>query len=596
MSERPDGGRMGSTVVQDAVSNNIFPDVGSLALSGGRVWLRSGFMFVNQDGTDVATEAYMCITKPPSNPKAACALFTDQSWFSYEPEYRSYLESYLVNGVKLPGHLLDRQLINTQTLQLWMKPEDALPELGKTYALVGHEGVSDEFDQAVNVQTVDFRIATYGVPGQSETYQRKIVTVGISKPLKYTFVGVPVTRDEPSSESGIIRETVVSNAAARIFGISTVIQEVSPGDYTLTIDDPFEQIVPASERETAHTNITAAGNSALLVAAGSSVSFTTSLELSTGQPLYLGQPSLPGTVRVEGSGYTLTEIGGQLYQGSTVVGLVDSAQGITSLVYGQAPFSGPKIVTFVPAGTNSMPLQTFSIPITEASRRKTYSIHLPFPPAPLSVTVDFLVGDWYRFYETGGGLLKGAKDEWGMAQIDSENTLTITLGDYPDVGSKIIVSAGSNAVTIDRSATSLQKAYFEWFLSQPITPGQLGIAWSFDGQSFTASDDLEGNIVIRNSSNVVFGSGKVVYSLKRVRLYPDVLPPKSTVFTFTNTPTVAATETIPVAMLLDGLNPIQFDLQHGDIVPRTVHLSISGMEMVEAPVYSPVTSSAIGGK
>ena len=585
---------MGTTVVVDAQSNNVFPDVGRVAQAAGRVWLTGMYAFVNQPtGRDKLSGAYVCLTKPPSNPNLSCAIFSTGSSFDYEPDFKSYVTSYLTAGARLQCHLMERQLKDTSSVQVWMRPSANFPEVGKTYILVGNEGLSDQFEQAILVEEVVYELpnglVTFYDSSTNKEYQRKIATLKFKGALRHTFIGPLVSQQEPASPQAVIRESVVSEGAARLYGIAQLTAAVEPNDYVLHLDTTKVAVVPASLKETIYANNTASNNQERLVpAASGKVEFTTALDFGPGITLSLGSPAVPGSVScVLSGGATLTETAGQLYSGGTVVATVDSLNGTVSPVANSPLYTGSKTWSFTPAGRQSAPSQSGSIKVTTANRGKAWIVHLPLPPTPLSVEVDYFTGgDWLSLIEIGDGLLGGINPKAGSGQIDSQNTLSLTLGFLPDADTYIIYRFGVKALTKTRSG-ALPKAFFEFTTDAAISPFGLTLTWNDGIDDRTATDDGAGNITGD-------ATGTVIYGQKRVRMYPTIIPPKGTSIRADITPRAKMTETFSLSTLAVNNNSVTFTLAHLPI-PKTVGVDYVGAQYAVPPVYDPGPSAdAVG--
>lgn len=581
--ERDDGGRMGTLVVVDNQSNNIFPDTGRIALAAGRVWLQGAYAFVNQAGLDTLTGAYMCITRGSNNPNVSYAIFSTGSSFDYEADYKKYLTSYLTAGGRLQCHLLERQLKDTSAVQVWMRESAPFPEIGKTYILIGDEGLSSQYEQAILVEAVEYAppngLRTYFEPGGQVEYQRKVATLKFKGGLRNTFYGPSVSRYEPVNPSAAIHETLVSEGAARLYGIARLTSPVEAGEYVLEVDAVSIPVVPASIRETIHANDSAAVVSDKLIAAADGYyEFHTSFDFGPGVNLYLGGPAVPGTLAgtVSGGAATLRAVGAQLLSGSTVVATIDSAAGIVTPVPNCPLYVGTKTWRFMPAGRSSAPSQSLAIKVTVANRGKAWLVHLPLPPAPMSVEVDYYAGDWFRLSEIGDGLLGGSNPKAGSAQITSDGDLIITLGLFPDPDTWIIIRFGTSAITKSR-AGSLPKAYFEFDLANAPSPGTLTLAWNDGIGNRTASADMQG---------ILGGDGTGWVRGKKVRLYPNTVPPKGAQVTAIATPRAQMSESIPLLTLIGGSAPVTLTLAQIPI-PGTVEMGFTEIKAVNPPAYSP---------
>jgi hypothetical protein len=575
-----EGGRMSGLEIVWGESNGLFPDVDEIAFAAGRVWLQKAFGFVDVLSDAVLFGAYVCITQPPANENVSATVFP-AGYFDFVQDHRAYLSSYLANGPRLRAWPLETQLKNTQSIQIWARPELPLPELNRTYVLIGDEGQPTQYEQAVVFTDMSHSVQTF--EENERTYQRRIITLTLAEPLRYTFYGPEVTRLDPFAPNATIRETVVAGAA-RLYGVATLTQEAAAGDYVLQVDRIDAQVVPASVHETNHAALTAAvRNDTLTPAAGGYVELETGLTFGPGVTLDLGSPAWPGSVSLQSGALTLQEVNGQLLSGTTVVATIDSGAGRITATPTAPTLTGLKTLRFRPAGVATAPMHCVAIKITEASRGTAFT--LPLKPSPVrnTVSIAYLAGDkWYELWGQADGTVAGADEAHGDAYLNSLDSLAMRLGYTPDVGSYVLITFGTAVMTKDRSADALGKAGFLIQTAQPFGPGGLAVAWG----DKTAQDDGEGGIT-GDATGEVLGPQSFI-------LRPNVLPPKGTQLTVTITPRATATETFAGSDVLDGTD-LAIDLAHGSVVPRSVRVSISGEITALPPAYYPVPVTPIMG-
>ena len=116
--------------------------------------------------------------------------------------------------------------------------------------------------------------------------------------------------------------------AAKYCGVVKTTQPIAIGDVAASVTSIFTQLVPSAQTETPLLDLTAGGTSEALVdSANGTVSYTTSVGFSAATILSVGNAIQPGTLSISVSGATLTDNGGQLMAGATVIGTVNYARG-----------------------------------------------------------------------------------------------------------------------------------------------------------------------------------------------------------------------------------------------------------------------------
>jgi hypothetical protein len=587
-SERATGGRMSGNPVVDGQTNNLFPNVATVDHWAGSVEIRKAFAFVDSNSTDELLRSFLVVTKPPTNPAATVAIFSTEDWFDFVGSHQAYLTNYLSTGQRLSWWPMGNQKKDSPILLLWGRLEATIPEAGKTYVITGDEGLPTEYSQAVQVTEVTYHTETFYDRNKDQDFNRRVALVRLAVPLRYTFAGTEPTLESPSSLNSTFRETIVADAS-RVYGVTALSDAISAGDYLLPVESIYAQVVPASIQETVAVDQTAAARSATLVpSAAGDVEFPFALDFGPGVNIHLGSPSAPGSVTITAGNATLTESGGQLYSGGTVIGTVDSETGIVSAVAGAPLYTGPKTVRFQPAASTAAPRQSASIAITPANRGKAFVLTLPSRPAAGSLLIAYMAGgQWYELRDNGDGTITGTNSAFGAAQLSALNTLSMSLGAPPDVGTRIMVWWGVDVYTLDRSAEVLPKAAIEITTAQAFPPGGLTLEWVVDSVAKSATDDGAGALTGD-------ATGTVDYASKQIVMRPTVLPPKGTPITVRITPTASAVESF-TDLVRNGSNQVEITLANGNVQPHSVRVRLTGLTIPYPPAYTPAPGNVVMG-
>ncbi|MDE1714948.1 hypothetical protein PWG14_20885 (plasmid) [Chromobacterium amazonense] len=567
------GGMMTGNVVVDGASNNLFDDISELDRTYGRVSLRKCFAAVRTALADTYFGSHVILDAPPADPRVSVTLFTSGSWNDKRANARDFVERYLARGGRWQGYLWERQLAGQRVIQIWQRERVELPAVGSVLCLVNDADKPSEVEQYVRITRVNAVIREFtqegGSSGQPITYRVRIVTCDISDPLRYDFIGAPVSPFDnvaQASSRAVILQTVVADAA-KYYGAAKLVRPAKLGDLRIRVESIFSQLVPSARAETPIVDVNAAGDSIALVKSGQALRFDYGAMLSPTIPLYVGGSILPGTLQITGPGYRLTDAGGQLLSGSAAIGAVDYARGVVSIVPGGSSYAGAKSVQFGPAGSPSRVMDTSSIDITLENRGFSYAMTLPVTPTPGSLLVSYMTqGRWYDLRDDGSGALRGEDASFGAGNINfGTGTVLVTLGALPDVGSVVLLSWATPTNYFNRAGLAVRRPAIEVTLERsPVQPGTLTITWPDGNATRTARDD--GNGAITGDA-----SGTIRYSTGEVRIEPAAAPLGGAVLSFQyqfGNPLRATFDSPSVGA--DGV--ISLSLPDGGIVPGSLEI------------------------
>lgn len=564
MLDTPEGGGAPTAeIIEDAVSNSLFPDISELDRAGGRVNLRKVHATVQSDNTDGYYGANMIVAEPPEDPLVNITLFTTDSTFDRREDAKSRIESYLAFGSPFGGYLFGNHLAGQMTVTLLDRTEASLPVVGATLVLIKGEGLTTEVSQFVRVTTV--AATTREFEDDKGTFTRQEITLGVSDTLRYDFAGFDATRFLPTEaqmqSKTRVRNTVVANAA-RYYGVTPIADAVTLGDFTVSAESIFTQLVPSAQVETPIADARLNQQSAALVAAGSALTINPIQIFDASHDMFVGGGILPGSLSVVRDGITLVDSGGTLLNSATLaqVGIVDYSNGVLSLT--TAPWGasgGVHTVVFTPATSPTLVTKSFGLPVTIVSQRLTWVTTLEAVPAKRSLQVSYRAqGRWYVLTEDGSGALRGTDSSYGIGSINfSTGTVSLTLGALPDVGSQILF-AWAPAVTAPKlslipnlasEASLVGKTYARLDIGVAIKPNTLAITWN-DGAARSAFDNGAGGLT-------GYATGTVDYATGVVLLVPTSAPAVNT------TIAVAITEATRASASVTSLTDMGANWQAG---------------------------------
>ncbi len=521
--DTPDGGgRMTGHVVVDGQSNNLFPDISELDRTYGRVSLRKSYVGVLTDSTDSYYGAHAIIADAPDDPRVSVTLFTTQSWTDRRDAAKDRVERYLARGVKWPGQLLERQLTGQRAISLLLRLSDPLPRVGQALVLVQDEAKPTEVEQYVRITRITTVEREFTVVDGSGTvkFTGIVATCEISDPLRADFEGPPPSIRDDITSKAVVRDTVVANAAV-YYGIAPTVIDTQVGDVRVQVPSLFGQLVPSAQSETPLVDLNAAGQAIPLLESGSgAVNYTTYGVVSSGKNLYLGNPCLPGSLKINGAGYEFIDVAGELKSGTNVIGTVDYARGLVSFKDGTPAFTGSFQISFRPAGAPIRVADTAAIAIAQENRGYAYTITLSPPPKPGALIVSYMAqGKWYDLRDRGDGAIRGTDSSFGAGTLDYvTGSIILTTGALPDANTAILFAWGTAASYFNRVAAPVSPPTVRHTVQHPgIVPGSLQIAWTDGTNQRLATDNGHG--VISGDAN-----GKVLYARGELVFRPNTLP------------------------------------------------------------------------
>ena len=276
------------------------------------------------------------------------------------------------------------------------------------------------------------------------------------------------------------------------------------------------------------------------IAGAAALALSTSINTTAGEVAtrYFGSGIARGSLSLVAGGATLVDDGnGLLVAAGGWTGTVDYASGSVSISR-STPYNGAVSGSAQPAASAASAGHTASTPIAVGNRGYNYVKSLLPPPAPGSISVDYMaLGKWYRLTDNGAGGISGGEGI-GTGSIDyATGSLIVTLGALPDVNTEIIFAwgtpahyeshVGSAVFTAPTIPIDIEDGALE--------PGQLSITWTAGGVTRTATDNGAGALTGDGTGTVNYASGKV-------RLVPGLLPDGATDVSVSYQQGLAATE------------------------------------------------------
>lgn len=240
----------------------------------------------------------------------------------------------------------------------------------------------------------------------------------------------------------------------------------------------------------------------------------------------------PGTLSAETPAGTLTDKGGQLMNGDTVVGTVRYDVG--ELAYLSGSISGQKAITFKPSVAILQINDSAAVAVTAENRSLNWSHTTTNEIAQGNVSVSYMAaGRWYTLVDDGTGVLRGSDSSFGIGQvIYATRTITLNCTVMPDVGSAVLFYWGAVQAYEDTTPAAQKSVKAAWLvipLNEVPQADGMKIEWEDGGGTCTATVEAGGAI-----TGALHGGGSVTGRLdvnaKEIVLKPTRLPPPDTQF------------------------------------------------------------------
>lgn len=556
------GGAMTGTVIIDGESNNIFEDISTLDRTYGAVHMRKVFPAVQVQNQDKYFGSHLIISKLPGDQKIGVNLFNTEDWFDRRPAAQTRVENYRAKGANYNGFLWATQWKDSKVVTIFQSEGAPIPGVADVLYLTQSNESQTQFIKIVKIEE-----EVQEFTDQQGTFRRRILSLEISQPLEYDFVGAQISRFDTITPPTTIKQTIVANAA-KYYSARPLAEAGSNEDLSVRVDTVYSQVIPSSQQELAITDADANGNvTALVKSAQGTVSFTSSTTFAANSVIYLGSACQPGTLSISHSGGTLVDDGGQVKSGSTTVGTINYALGTVTFSANSPTYSGSKTVSFEPAAAPVKIADTGMLAVTGANRGFVWTYNISPAPKPGSVQVSYrALGNWYTLYDNGGGGIFGQESGIGSGTINyATGTVSVTFSALPDADSEIIFTWARDARYQNRSSITPDPMKVKYQLAHTgIARGTLTVTWN-DGQARTLTADNSGNLTGD-------GTGTINHATGLLDFYPSTLPLGGTEFTVNYQYGNPLQQTFN-APVKDGNGDLVLDLGVSDLLENSLELT-----------------------
>ena len=588
MTDYPDGGGfMTAHEIVDGQINNVFLNISRVDRTVGNVSIMKCFMHVDTEDTEPYMGANVIISELVRDPHVRVALFTTENPGDVRADAVNRLESYTTLGPRAQFWLWGDQPAGSRSLLMFGPVSAELPKTGEVLCLFNNKGTLSEQYQYVRISKVTAKDQSFIIGGQTVT--RKVLTVEISDPLEFTVYGIEMMTNDAAPTSVY---TTIFSAAAKYYGVMHPTAPIAKGDTTIQVDSIYTQLVPTNQVETPLLGLTP-GDVGPIKQSGSTCAVN--FPSFTGSVLNIGQAFVPGTLALTIGGVQLSDNGNRiLMQGSNQAGTIEYSLGKITL---SGSRSGAVSATFDPGVAMSIVPHTLMIPVLPSSRGYNYVAILWPPPAPGTISVDYMAeGKWYRLRDDGQGLLTPDIENTGTGRVLYDiNQLALTTAALPDVDTPILIRWGA-AVEVIRlqGAVDIEVDPVQHTLTGdgPVDPGSLTITWPVGiDQTATATDDGTGRITGDAAGWINYGSREMEFT-------PTKLPVSGGEYTINHRKyphkthaASGATFALPDAPIKPGTLALDVALSIGGWT-HTYKLRDNGSGAMSAPGFSATLSQA----
>lgn len=512
LTDSDDGGGL---MVRDPLTgadNELFNPVSDQDRTIGRFSARSVHAAVRRPDAAKLGGAHVIISKPAKAGNVSHLLYRGVRYGERRKDIIKRIAAYAVYTIESKMTLLSTQSLGSRIVQAYQRTDEALPLVGDVYCLRQVKKGYPQQEQYIKVIRVSSEDRTFTDAVTGKDFVRTVVKMEISTALTADFIGVDYPSIAYADPACKLRETHIADGA-QYYGVKPLVEAIRKGVMTLKVPSLMEKLVPTSQIETSHTDLTAAGQQQLIFdAAKGESSLIGSVALNGNSVLYAGNAITPGSLRLVLNATEIRDRGGDLVINDRAVGTVDYAHG--ELRFAESVHAGGWwTLYFRPAAEFLQVADTASIPVTINNRTYNYSMTILPVPAPGSLVVSYRAqGRWYDLRDDGSGALRGGSAGHGSGTLNYRTgSVSLTCGEMPDVGSEVLFSWGSQA-TIHNRADSQPTATMLIATEAGLAPNTVKLSWTDNGAAKTAQDDGAGNISGAWTGTVDYRSGDITLS------------------------------------------------------------------------------------
>lgn len=467
------GGKITGLVLQNNKSNEVFGDVTAIDRVSGRLDVGKLFAGVKTYGDKVFDEdgnpingtdgqqivvqetlqaAGVIITKNPEDPNIHALLVSTDDHYDEVKDIKSRIESHMIKSTRISGEVVGRQPAGSKAIRLAQNIGAKYPSAGDTIFIIQDEGKASEISEPLKVEKVtsseeDVMIL---IGSELRPVKMNILNFDLYYPLVNSYDGGEITGNDSVAKRAFLR-TAQASDSSKYYGAKNLLEDTAIGDLRVKVDSPYGQLAPPSEGQANVVDMQAGTDMSPMVASGGTTSFSTPEQMGAGSTFFLGIGVLPDTLKINYSGGSLTDVGGQIMAGESAVGTINYRTGILLFSISSPIFSGTKNIVFEVATTPPKNIsQTEAIKIGESNRSDTYNLNIFPVPEPGGLFVDYIaMGQRYRLIDRGDGVLES--DGAGVGTVNYKTgSVSCTFAAIVDANTSVIFSAANKIDYMNR--------------------------------------------------------------------------------------------------------------------------------------------------
>jgi hypothetical protein len=627
------GGRMSPNQVIDGELNNLFDDQSRFDRVTGRVSLRKGWLAVVSENRTKLLGAHAILLQRALDPNVHVSMFARNDHPDRRDDAQAHLEQYLAAGATQPYYCWDTQPEGALIVTLLTELGNAIPSNGDVIVFSVERGTVNvgmaQFARAVKVEVSEVSAT---IPPNFAAKTLLQIDITIDQPLRFDLPGEIFGFTQFANQKTLIRRTTLAGGK-RYYSIHPITAPVTAGDTTVQIDTILTPVVPSAQQETGIVDQQVGSDTVALVpigdpgTAGVLTESAKGVSINANAAVILTERAMvPGTVLVSvrptGQGtahqHVLTDNGrGQLVRdASSGASVPAQCAGVIDYRFGQITITGMSVATGTLDAANSSSSyraaaavsdvqHTDGIAIDLNNRGLVYTRTLVPRPTPGSLQVESrTLGRWITLRDRGDGTIAGNAGEGSGTINYATGSINLTLGNEPDVGSHILFGWGTGAHYAGPTGpVQAEVPRLDFVLANtPVQPSSLVLTYDIGMDTYTITDDGQGNLEGDGTGTIDYNSGRV-----RVRL--NQTPASGTAisaayntpgdsFTFTPSPDTLATYSAANTPVAARSVEILADYDFGSLGIITVRMTDDGngklllRERVEAGNFSAGSLSA----
>lgn len=489
LTDSDDGGGLALGTPIKGVANELFNPISSIARVNGGFSARLVYAGVQRADDEPLIGSFLAITKPPADPAVSYLIFRAHKFGESRMEGIKRIENFSTASIESKMTLLSVQPTGSKVIQAYQRVGEALPLVGDVYCLRQDKQGYPPLEQYIQVVKVTSETRLFYNPKTNKDFERVVVKLQISQSLTGDFLGAEYPSEEYIDTPSKVRETSVVDAGA-YYGVKPITNPIKAGSQTVSVPSLMEKLVPTNQVETHLVDLAIGGSNSTLVGKEGVLTLRHSAHHYAGRitTVYTGNAIAVGSVSLAVSSQSpiidrpTGNHAGTLYFDDKAVGVVDYAAGLLQITSPDNIYNLGDL-SFIPAGKLSNVSDSLFIPVSLNNRSYSYVFNLPLTVASGSLVVKYRSnGRFYTLTDDGTGALKGLSPAFGSGAFNAKTgSVTLSLGELPDVGSGVLLTWASTATTFDRKSET-PKAVMILPLKQSADPSSIRLSWNIGGE------------------------------------------------------------------------------------------------------------------